>query len=70
MDAGITKSWNKNQSSEIGIGNRQNLGLGFDRIFLDAGHQVQLLDGLQIQAAYRLVLNEKGDQDGHEIRQP
>jgi hypothetical protein len=62
MDAGITKKWNKNQSSEIGIGNRQNLGLGFDRIFLDAGHQGQLLDGLQIEASYRLALNEKGDQ--------
>jgi hypothetical protein len=62
MDASISKKWNKSQSSEIGIGNRQNLGLGFDRFFLDASHQVQVLDGLQIEAAYRLVLNEKGDQ--------
>lgn len=62
MDVSIAKKWGKNQSSGIGIGNRQNLGLGFDRIFLDAGHQVRLLDGLQIQASYRLALNEKGDQ--------
>lgn len=62
MDVSIAKKWGKNQSSGIGIGNRQNLGLGFDRIFLDVGHQVRLLDGLQIQASYRLALNEKGDQ--------
>ena len=62
MDISLAKKWNKNQSSGIGIGNRQNLGLGFDRIFLDAGHQVRILDGLQITAAYRLALNEKGDQ--------
>lgn len=62
MDISFAKKWNKNQSSGIGIGNRQNLGLGFDRIFLDAGHQVRLVDGLQITAAYRLALNEKGDQ--------
>ncbi len=62
IDAGITKKWNKNQTSGIGIGNRQNLGLGFDRLFIDGKHQVQLLDGLQIEAAYRLALNEKGDQ--------
>jgi hypothetical protein len=62
MDISIAKKWNKSQSSGIGIGNRQNLGLGFDRIFLDASHQVQILDGLQLEAAYRLVLNEKGDQ--------
>lgn len=62
MDVSMAKKWNKNQSSGIGIGNRQNLGLGFDRIFLDAGHQVRLVDGFQITAAYRLALNEKGDQ--------
>ena len=62
MDVSFAKKWNKNQSSVIGFGNRQNLGLGFDRIFLDAGHQVRLVDGLQITAAYRLALNEKGDQ--------
>ena len=62
MDISFAKKWNKNQSSGIGIGNRQNLGLGFDRIFLDAGHQVRVIDGLQITAAYRLALNEKGDQ--------
>jgi hypothetical protein len=61
MDASLSKKWNKNQSSGIGIGNRQNLGLGFDRIFLDASHEMQLIDGLQIEAAYRLVLKEKGD---------
>jgi hypothetical protein len=61
MDASLSKKWNKTQSSGIGIGNRQNLGLGFDRIFLDASHEMQLIDGLQIEAAYRLVLNEKGD---------
>ena len=62
MDVSMAKKWNKNQSSGIGIGSRQNLGLGFDRIFLDAGHQVRILDGLQITASYRLALNEKGDQ--------
>jgi hypothetical protein len=62
MDAGITKKWSKTQSSGIGIGNRQNLGLGFDRLYLDASHQMQLMDGLQIEAAYRLATNEKGDQ--------
>jgi hypothetical protein len=61
MDISFAKKWNKNQSSGIGIGNRQNLGLGFDRIFLDASHEMQLIDGLQIEAAYRLVLKEKGD---------
>ncbi len=62
MDVSLAKRWNKNQSSGIGIGNRQNLGIGFDRLFLDAGHQVRLFDGLQIQASYRFALNEKGDQ--------
>ena len=62
MDVSLAKKWNKNQSSGIGIGNRQNLGIGFDRLFLDAGHQVRLFDGLQIQASYRFALNEKGDQ--------
>jgi hypothetical protein len=62
MDASLSKKWSKTQSSGIGIGNRQNLGLGFDRLFLDAGHQVRVIDGLQITAAYRLALNEKGDQ--------
>jgi hypothetical protein len=62
MDASLSRKWNKTQSSGIGIGNRQNLGLGFDRLFLDAGHQVRVIDGLQITAAYRLALNEKGDQ--------
>mgnify|MGYP000081209194 CR=1 FL=1 len=62
MDASLSKKWNKSQSSGIGIGNRQNLGLGFDRLFLDASHQVRIIDGLQITAAYRLALNEKGDQ--------
>jgi hypothetical protein len=62
IDASISKKWNKNQTSGIGIGNRQNLGLGFDRLFIDGKHQVEILDGLQIEAAYRLVLNEKGDQ--------
>ena len=62
MDVSLAKKWNKNQSSDFGVGNRQNLGIGFDRLFLDAGHQVRLLDGLQIQASYRLALNEKGDQ--------
>lgn len=62
MDAGITKKWSKTQSSGIGVGNRQNLGLGFDRLYLDASHQMQLMDGLQIEAAYRLATNEKGDQ--------
>ncbi|MFM1946399.1 MAG: hypothetical protein RL207_682 [Bacteroidota bacterium] len=62
MDVSMSKKWNKTQSSGFGIGNRQNLGLGFDRLFLDAAHQVRVIDGLQIEATYRLVLNEKADQ--------
>lgn len=62
MDASLSKKWNKTQSSGIGFGNRQNLGLGFDRLFIDADHQVRVIDGLQITAAYRIALNEKGDQ--------
>ena len=62
MDASLSKKWSKTQSSGIGIGNRQNLGLGFDRLFLDADHQVRVIDGLQISATYRVALNEKGDQ--------
>lgn len=62
MDASLAKKWNKNQSSGIEIGYRKNASIGFDRLFIDACHQVQILDGLQLEAAYRLVLNEKGDQ--------
>jgi hypothetical protein len=62
MDIGITKKWNKHHSSGIGLGNRRNLGVGFDRLFIDVNHQLQLFDGLQIQGDYRLVLNEQGDQ--------
>jgi hypothetical protein len=62
MDVSMAKKWNKNQSSGIGIGNRQNLGLGFDRIFIISFNHVQLFFGLLFEAAYRLALNEKGDQ--------
>lgn len=62
MDAGLGKKWSKIQRSEFGLGYRQNLGLGFDRIYLDGSHQVSIYDGISIQGAYRLALNEKGDQ--------
>ncbi|MEN9742642.1 MAG: hypothetical protein RLZZ65_447 [Bacteroidota bacterium] len=62
MNAGLGKKWSKLQRSQFDIGYRQNLGLGFDRIYLDASHQVSIYDGISIQGAYRLALNEKGDQ--------
>ena len=62
LDAGLSKKWNKSLKSSIELGYRQNFGKGFDRIYADFGQAVKLIDGLKISAAYRLVLNEKGDQ--------
>lgn len=61
-DAGITKKWNKQQQTAFTLGERQNLGVGFDRLYLDVNHQYQLFDGVQLEGAYRIALNEKGDQ--------
>lgn len=61
-DIDLTHKWNKRQQTTFGLGERQNLGVGFDRLFLDVNHQYQVYDGIQIEGAYRIVLNEKGDQ--------
>jgi hypothetical protein len=57
-DAGITKKWNKSFKTAFEIGERQNIGVGFDRLYV----AYQALDGIKITGAYRLVSNEKGDQ--------
>lgn len=62
LDAGITKKWNKSFKTSFEIGERQNLGVGFDRLYLDLGPSLQVIDGIKLVGAYRLVLNEKGDQ--------
>jgi hypothetical protein len=62
LDAGITKKWNKSFKTTFEIGERQNLGVGFDRLYIEVGPAYQVLDGVKITGAYRLVSNEKGDQ--------
>lgn len=62
LDAGFSKKWSKSQTSGFEIGNRQNIGVGFDRLYLDLSHSYSLIDGLKLEGAYRAVLNEKGDQ--------
>ncbi|MEY4804959.1 MAG: hypothetical protein RL331_1480 [Bacteroidota bacterium] len=62
LDAGITKKWNKSFKTSFEIGERQNIGLGFDRLYIEVGPTYQVLDGVKITGAYRLVSNEKGDQ--------
>ncbi len=62
LDAGITKKWNKAFKTTFEIGERQNLGVGFDRLYVEVGPTYQVLDGIKITGAYRLVSNEKGDQ--------
>lgn len=62
FDASITKKWNKSFKTSFEIGERQNLGLGFDRLYIEVGAAYQVLDGIKITGAYRLVSNEKGDQ--------
>jgi hypothetical protein len=62
LDAGLSKKWAKTQSTGIDLGFRQNLGTGFDRLYIDLNHAAKVMDGVKLQAAYRLVLNEKGDQ--------
>ncbi len=62
LDAGITKKWNKAFKTSFEIGERQNLGVGFDRLYIEVGPTYQVLDGIKITGAYRLVSNEKGDQ--------
>lgn len=61
-DAGITKKWNKSFKTAFEIGERQNIGVGFDRLYVEVGAAYQALDGIKITGAYRLVSNEKGDQ--------
>jgi hypothetical protein len=62
LDAGVQKNWNKKLTSEFNLGNRRNLGKGFDRLFLDMSHQYEIYDGIQLEGAYRFVSNEKGNQ--------
>lgn len=62
LDAGITKKWNKAFKTTFEIGERQNLGVGFDRLYVEVSPAIQVLDGIKIAGAYRLVSNEKGDQ--------
>jgi hypothetical protein len=62
LDAGLSKKWTKTQTSGFEIGNRQQIGVGFDRLYLDLSHSYTLIDGLKLEGAYRAVLNEKGDQ--------
>jgi hypothetical protein len=62
LDAGVQKNWNKKFSSEFTIGNRRNLGKGFDRLFIDVSQQFQIYDGIQLEGAYRFVSNEQGNQ--------
>jgi hypothetical protein len=62
LDAGMTKKWNKSFKTSFELGYRQNLGVGFDRLYIDVGPTFQVLDGIKIAGAYRLVSNEKGDQ--------
>jgi hypothetical protein len=62
FDASITKKWNKSFKTSFEIGERQNLGVGFDRLYIEVGPAYQVLDGIKITGAYRLVSNEKGDQ--------
>ncbi|MEN9968814.1 MAG: hypothetical protein RIR94_996 [Bacteroidota bacterium] len=62
LDAGISKKWSKALRSSVEIGYRQNLGSGFDRLYFDMGHAFNIFDGFKVEGAYRLVLNEKGDQ--------
>jgi hypothetical protein len=61
-DASVTKKWNKSFKTSFEIGERQNLGVGFDRLYVEVGAAYQVLDGIKITGAYRLVSNEKGDQ--------
>lgn len=62
LDAGITKKWNKAFKTTFEIGERQNLGVGFDRLYVEVSPAIQVLDGIKIAGAYRLVSNEKGNQ--------
>lgn len=61
-DFNLSKKWNKQQQTSFDIGERQNLGVGFDRIYMELSHQYEVYDGIKIGAAYRMSLNEKGDQ--------
>lgn len=62
LDAGISKKWAKTQKTSINLGLRQNLGTGFDRLYFDLSHSASLFDGFKLEGAYRLALNEKGNQ--------
>ena len=62
FDASVTKKWNKSFKTSFEIGERQNLGVGFDRLYVEVGAAYQVLDGIKIASTCRLVTNEKGDQ--------
>jgi hypothetical protein len=62
LDAGLSKKWAKTQNTSVDLGLRQNLGIGFDRLYLDLSHSASIFDGFKLEGAYRLALNEKGDQ--------
>jgi hypothetical protein len=61
-DAGISKKWNKALRSSLELGYRQNLGLGFDRIYVDFSQSVKVYDGIRLEGAYRLIVNENANQ--------
>ena len=61
-DAGISKKWNKALRSSLEVGYRQNAGQGFDRIYLDFSQSVKVYDGIRLEGAYRLVMNENANQ--------
>lgn len=62
LDAGITKKWNKSFKTSFELGYRQNLGVGFDRLYVDVAPSFKVMDGIKLVGTYRLVSNEKGDQ--------
>jgi hypothetical protein len=61
-DAGVSKKWNKALRSSLELGYRQNAGQGFDRIYLDFSQSIKVYDGIKIEGAYRLVMNERANQ--------
>ena len=62
LDAGLTKKWSKSFKTSFEIGERRNIGVGFDRLYFDVGPSYQIWDGIKLVGAYRLVSNEKNDQ--------
>ncbi|MFN4880192.1 MAG: hypothetical protein ACK5H3_09120, partial [Flavobacteriia bacterium] len=54
LDAGLSKKWAKTQNTSVDLGLRQNLGIGFDRLYLDLSHSASIFDGFKLEGAYRL----------------